>query len=715
MTRTAVFSVERRKDGVAVIHMNTPGQRVNLWRSQTAARFTGVLDELDADQAVRAAVFASETDLGFIGGADIDEVAACQTQMQAEALSRHGQLALARLIDLRLPVVAAIHGDCLGAGLELATACEARVASDDPTTRLGTPEVSMGLIPCTGGTVRLPQLIGLPRALELMLTGQQLHSDAALRAGLVDEVVPAPILIQVAAQRAALLAEHSEHERIRARLRRFVETSWPGRRVILERARKQARERANDDYPAPMRLIDVVQIGLQDGPDAGLLAEQRAFGELAMSPAAGSLLSLFQDRRTLRHETPPAAADAVPTRIERAGVLGAGMMGSAIAYVMSAQADLPVRLKDIDHSTVAAGIHRVERLFARAREAGDLSPLESRRRAFRVGGAIDYTGFDRCQLVIEAALEELPLKQQLLRDVERFGRDDIIFASNTSSLPIAEIARASAHPETVIGMHFLAPAQWIPLVEIVATPATAPWVVASCVELVRRVGKTPIVVRDGVGFYTTRVLAAYLGEAHHLVAEGVPVERIDAALTHFGFPVGPLALTDSIGLPVAAALGRALREAFGERMTGPGILETLLAADREGRRSGAGFYRYDDGRRAADPVVHELLDLPADRGSADTSDDEIAWRCVLPLINEAIRCLEEEVLTSPRDGDIGAVLGLGFPAFRGGPFRTVDQLGPGPILGRMAELRRTAGERFRPAQTLVRPGLRFYPAALSRA
>ena len=708
---STLVSVDRRKDGVAVIRMNTSGSRVNLWRAQTGAQLTRILDDLDADSAVRAAVFASGKERGFIAGADIDEIAACPAREAAEALSRHAQLAMARLAQLRMPVVAAIHGHCLGTGLELACACEARIASDDPTTLVGVPEVSLGLLPFAGGTVRLPQLVGLPRALELMLTGERLHAEAARSAGLIDEIVPTPILIQVAAQRAALLAQHSSHERIRERLRRFVETSWPGRRVILERARRQARELARDGYPAPERLVDVVQIGLQDGPDAGELAEQQAFGELAMSPAARSLTMLFRDRRALGHETPSAAADAVPTRVERVGVLGAGMMGSAIAYVMSAQADLPVRLKDIDHSTVAAGIHTVERLFARARERGDLEPLESRRRAFRVGGAIDYSGFERCQVVIEAATEELGLKRQLLREVEDLGSDDIIFASNSSSLPIADIAKASSHPETVIGMHFLAPAQRIPLVEIVAAEKTAPWVVATCVELARRVGKTPIVVRDGVGFYTTRILAAYIGEAHRLVAEGVSVARIDAALVDFGFPVGPLALTDLIGLPIASAVGHRLDEAFGERMASTTLIERLRSANREGRRSGAGFYRYDDGRRADDAMVQSLLDRPRSSGGSEAGREEIAWRCVLPMINEAIRCLDEEILSCPRDGDIGAVLGLGYPTFRGGPFRTVDQLGIAAIRERLDHFRREKGERFRPARMLSRPGLRFYPQA----
>lgn len=705
-----LFSVERRKDGVAVIRMSTPGSRVNLWRAQTGARLVKILDDLDADSAVRAAVFASGKERGFIAGTDIDEIAACKAREGAEALSRHAQLAMARLAQLRMPVVAAIHGHCLGAGLELACACEARIASDDPSTVVGMPEVSLGLLPFSGGTVRLPQLVGLPRALELMLSGERLHAAAARTAGLIDEVVPTPILIQVAAQRAALLAQHSSHERIRERLRRFVETSWPGRRVILERSRKQARELAHDGYPAPARLVDVVQIGLQDGLDAGELAEQQAFGELAMSPAARSLMMLFRDRRALRHETPASAADAVPIRVERVGVLGAGMMGSAIAYVMSARADLPVRLKDIDHSTVAAGIHTVERLFAHARERGDLEPLESRRRAFRVGGAIDYTGFERCQLVIEAASEELGLKRQLVREVEALGNDDLIFASNTSSLRIADIARASSHPETVIGMHFLAPAQRAPLVEIVAADKTAPWVVATCVELARRVGKTPIVVRDGVGFYTTRILAAYLGEAHRLVAEGVPVARIDGALLAFGFPIGPLALTDLIGLPIASTVAHRLDEAFGERMASPALIELLLSADREGRRSGTGFYRYDDeGRRADDAIVQSLLDRPRGDGHGDPGREEIAWRCVLPMINEAIRCLDEEIISCPRDGDIGAVLGLGYPTFRGGPFRTVDQLGVLAVRERLEHFHRELGERFRPARLLSRPDLRFYP------
>jgi len=324
-------------------------------------------------------------------------------------------------------------------------------------------------------------------------------------------------------------------------------------------------------------------------------------------------------------------------------------------------------------------------------------------------GTTTYDGFHDADVVIEAVFEDLALKARMVRDVEEAGRDDVIFASNTSSLPITKIAAASKHPETVIGMHYFSPVHKMPLLEVIVTDQTADWVTATCVELGKRQGKHVIVVKDGVGFYTSRVLAPMMNEAAHLVAEGVPIEKIDTAMLDWGFPVGPIKLTDEVGIDVGAKVGKIMLEAFGDRMSSPDGMQRLISDKRFGRKNGRGFYLYGDKKKGVDQSVYEVLRVTPN--NKNVTDEDIAWRCALQFVNEACRCFGEGILRSARDGDVGAVFGLGFAPFRGGPFRFVDQIGAKEILGRLRELEKQLGPRFSPAPVLeeiARSGQTFH-------
>jgi 3-hydroxyacyl-CoA dehydrogenase/enoyl-CoA hydratase/3-hydroxybutyryl-CoA epimerase len=712
-----VLQIEKRPSGVALVKMDLPGKRLNTFPREFAQDFTRVLSELERDADVRAVVFCSGKPDNFLVGADIGVLQSLQSTEDAAERARVGQKALMRLEGFSRPVVAAIHGSCLGGGLELALVCRARIASDDAKTKFGLPEVKLGLLPALGGTQRLPRLVGVAEALDLMLTGRTIDAHRALALGLVDELVPEPILLDAACRRALELATLMPQAR-RRRLhpvREFVLSRNPvGRKILFERARHDLSLEVRDHYPAPEKILEVVRTGLERGLERGLEAEARAFGELLMTPQAAQLMNVFVATREVKNDKAVSGSQARAVR--KVGVIGAGLMGSAIAYVTTAIAERSVRIKDQDDVALARALRGIRELGDEGVERGRLSAVERDLAMARITTTTDYSGFKDADVVIEAVFEDLDLKRLIAENVEAEGGPEVIFASNSSSLPIARIAEAVEHPERVIGMHYFSPAQKMPLLEVVVTATTAPWVVATCVALGRQQGKMVIVVRDGVGFYTTRILAPYLNEAAWLVSDSVSVEAIDSALADWGFPLGPLALLDEIGIDVSARISTVMQEAFGERLAAPPGVVNLVHDQRFGAKNARGFYLYDreerrakrSRQRSVDASVYKLLAVEPknDRPRAD-----IVQRCVLQMINEAARCFGDGVLQSARDGDIGAIFGLGFPAFRGGPFRYVDTLGALEVVRRLERFEKEVGPRFSPAPVLVdmaRTGDSFY-------
>ena len=644
----------------------------------------------------------------FMAGADIKDFTAIRSALEGETLSRTGQAVMDRLEAVRVPVVAAIHGTCLGGGLETVLACRYRVASDDPRTALGVPEVMLGLLPGAGGSQRLPRLIGLARSLDLILTGRSLRAPRALAAGLVDEVVPAPILLQTARAAALALAEGRLVPKrpgipLRERLLRPV---------IFRKARASVRAKTGGHYPAPLLAIDVVEEGTARSLAEGLKLEAAAFGTLAVTDASRALVSVFFATQDIKKDAGyPAATLATP--VAKLGVLGAGLMGAGIAGA-AAEAGVSVRLKDASHEALGRGLRHVRDLLDERRKRGSLTRLEVEKRMDRLSATLDYSGFRRADLVIEAVFEDLELKRRVLAETEAATLDDCVFASNTSALPISDIAARARRPGRVLGMHFFSPVHRMPLLEVVVTPRTEDTATATAVTFGRKLGKHVIVVRDGPGFYTTRALAPYLNEGARMVEEGASVESVDRAMTAFGFPIGPLALLDEVGIDVGAKVARTMRAAFGERMAPPAAMERVVADGRQGRKNQRGFYTYDGGRKRVDETVYSLLrSAPGSAGGNSAGDGhggsggadrerrsaelrEVQDRLVFAFLNEAVACLQEGVLRSPRDGDVGALFGLGFPPFLGGPFRYLDHLGARFAVEMLEKLRALHGERFNP-------------------
>ncbi len=721
--RDNALRIDKRTDGVAVVWMDVPGDSVNTLKEDFADEFAEAFSHLEHAEDVKAVVFASAKKDNFIAGANIDMLDAVKHAEDAVALSHAGQAANDRIANFPKPIIAAIHGACLGGGLEVALACHGRVASSHRKTKLGLPECQLGLLPGAGGTQRLPRLIGVQAALDLLLTGKQIDARRARKLGLVDEVVAPAIVVHVAIEHAKrrlgdprkgspkLIDQLMDTEAL-AEL--ALTTNPLGRKVLFDQARKKLHAKTRGNYPAQDRILDVVKVGLEEGFRAGLEAEAQAFGELVMSAESRALRSIFFATRELKKDNGVSDPEIVPKEVGHVGILGAGLMGAGIAYVTTSLAKTPVRLKDRDAPGVLSGLRYVRDIHDGRVKRKRLTPMSADRLMMMTSGTTDYSGFHRCDVVIEAVFEDVELKQRMVRDVEGVGPDDVIFASNTSSLPIAEIAKASAHPETVIGMHYFSPVHKMPLLEIIVTEQTADWVTATCVSLGKRQGKTVIVVKDGPGFYTTRILAPMLNEAAHILAEGVPVEAIDEAMLDFGFPIGPLKLTDEVGIDVGAKVGDVLRKAFGERLTPPAGMERLVASGRKGRKNGRGFYRYDGKDRGVDETVYADLGIEP---YATLPGEDIAWRCTLQMVNEAALCFGEGILRSARDGDIGAIFGLGFPPFRGGPFRFVDTVGAQTIVNKLRSFEARLGPRFQPAPVLVaiaESGQTFYgPGAIA--
>lgn len=686
------FHLQMRLDHVGIITIDVPGEKMNTLKAEFAAQIAAIIGEARRNKQLAGLVLISGKSDNFIAGADISMIDRCQTAQEAEALARQGQEVMASIAALPFPVVAAIHGACLGGGLELALACDARICSLDDKTRLGLPEVQLGLLPGSGGTQRLPRLIGVQQALPLMLTGKTLRAKQARKLGVVDDVVPQAILLETAIAR---VKQGKSKQRILPMRDRLLQGPL-ARQALFALAKRQTESKTHGNYPAAKRIIDVVRIGLEQGSRAGHDAEAQAFGELAMSPQSAALRSLFFASTALKKER---GGEAEARVIQRVGVLGGGLMGGGIASVSAINAGLPVRIKDINLAGVNHALQTSWELLSNKVKRRHLSAAQRDQQMARITGGTDYQGFSQRDLVIEAVFEDLALKQQMVSEVEEHCLPHTIFASNTSSLPIAHIAANAQRPENVIGLHYFSPVDKMPLVEVIPHAATSEHTLASTVALARKQGKTAIVVADKPGFYVNRILAPYINEAMRCLLEGEPIDHIDRALVKFGFPVGPIQLLDEVGIDVGSKIIPILQQAYGERFAAPDAFDVVLKEGRKGRKNGKGFYLYGTDRRQKKPdtSIYTLLKVKA---VAKFDEAQIAERCVMMMLNEAVRCLDEQVIRLPRDGDIGAVFGIGFPPFLGGPFRYLDQLGAAHVLNTLNRLKQQYGERFTPCEAL---------------
>lgn len=700
LLRTDLLHLDITDDGIATVWIDQPGASVNTISLGTIEAFEEAIDLLESESDIRGAVFISGKEASFIAGADLNMLKAFDTPADVRALSRRAHKLVARLQALPKPTVAAINGPAMGGGLEMTLGCTYRIASTHDKTRLALPEVKLGLLPGGGGTQYLPRLVGIQQALQMMLTGKNIYPRKAKRIGLVNALIHPPGLHRASleAVRGLIAGTRSPDSANLSLTERLLESTSLSRRIVYQQAAERTKKQTRGNYPAPPRIIECVQVGMEDGLSAGLSLEAQYFGELAFTPESRALVSLFFAKQ--KGDKNPLKDQARP--IERIGVLGAGLMGAGIAEV-SSKNSLDVVLKDQNMELAAGGKKHIWNATSKQVRKRIISEFERDQIIERVYPTDDYSAFHAVDLVIEAVPENLDLKRQILADTEAVVRDDCVFASNTSSIPIAEIAAEAQRPERVLGMHYFSPVSQMPLLEIIRGPETSEEALATAIEAGRMQSKTVIVVNDGPGFYTTRILAIYMNEALLLLEEGGDAEEIDAYMKDFGFPMGPYELFDLVGIEVAAKITEVLSQYLDEEAYAIShSAENLVKANMLGQKNGRGFYRYEEenGKHERQDFVSDVYRYFGGYERKTYTREEVQQRLSLAMVNEAVRCLEEGVLSSPVDGDLGAVFGLGFPPFRGGPFRYVDTEGAELIVSQLHRLQEQHGERFNPCRLL---------------
>ncbi len=706
------------QDAIRILSFHRSDSEMNILSEAVIRELDSKLDDLAADQSVAGLVITSSREGQFIVGADIREFANFRTAAEAEAGAAALSAVFQKIQDLKIPSVAAIEGSCLGGGLELSLACTWRVASDHAKTVLALPEIKLGLIPGAGGTQRLPRLIGIQAGLDMILTGKNVPAKKAQKLGLIDALVPSHLLMQEAMKFAR--KKRSEASGISfssSDLPRWATDKNPlGRSFMQSKAKDMVEKNTKGQYPAAYKALESVFGGYDKKLADGLKLEAKLFGQLAMTNVSRSLIHLFHATTAIKKVPFKGAeiekfGDQPESSI---GVVGAGLMGMGIATVLT-EKGLRVRVSDPSKEALGRGLKSADRYFEKKVERKRLKPFEKKQAVSRISPGLSTEGFGSCAIVIEAVFESLELKQKIVRSLEqKSGSENQIFATNTSAIPIKEIASASSRPEQVLGMHFFSPVEKMPLLEIVKTKQTAPWVLARAWNLGQKMGKQVIVVEDGPGFYTTRALAFFLHEAALMLTEGVRIEDIDRALTQFGFPVGPITLIDEVGIDVGAHVLETMSKYFPERISLPDSFQQIQASGRMGRKNQKGFYTYRNGKKG-DPDRAIYTFVKTDAGDSNTSmhisKEEMIDRCVLLFINESVRCLEEGILVSAFDGDVGAVFGLGFPPFHGGPFKYTDTLSAKTVVERLFALQDKYGPRFTPCAMLLdhaRGGKRFF-------
>ncbi|MBL9106800.1 MAG: enoyl-CoA hydratase/isomerase family protein [Myxococcales bacterium] len=694
---------------LAIITIDRAGEKVNTIAPDALEEVEKKFAEIEATPGLAGVVLISGKPDTFIAGADVEVFATAKERKDIEAFGRRGHEILKKITAAKVPIVAAIHGACLGAGLELALACTYRVCTDSPKTVLALPEVMLGLFPGAGGVSRLPRLIGLREALDMILTGRNIRPRAARRMGLVDQVVAEEALLAAARGAAGKLAAGKLQPRLHPSndvMRTLLEKNPLGRSVVFRQARKTVERKTYGLYPAPLVALDLVEKGLGLPLDAALAQEPAAFAELATGETSRSLVSLFRRSNALKKQSVYEDGRKVEGKeVARLGMVGGGFMGADIA-VVAAEKGVEARIRDIAAEPLGKALAHCKAYFdKRARSVGERHVFKARS---RVSGGLDLTGFATMDLIIEAVPEVLGLKQDVFAQLEAMCPPTTVLATNTSALPIGSIAEKLVRKDRVIGLHFFSPVSKMPLLEIVKTPETSAETIATSLRFAGQIGKTPIVVNDGPGFYTTRVLGFYLMAALEMIQAGHSIEAVDRGAKMVGWPVGPITLLDEVGIDVGAKVSKTLAAAFPGRITVPPTVDQFLQEKRFGRKTGRGFYVYPQdgggllkrrGRKTVDPEVYGYF--AGRQAVADESHpEELGERLTLIAALEAVRCLEAGILQSPRDGDIGAVFGFGYPPMRGGPFRHIDALGLGAVITRASGLRERFGDAFEPPELL---------------
>jgi len=712
--------VERPEPGLCVLVLDPPHREHTVIDLPMLRDLDMALDKIAMDSTLRGLVITGRTPMHFAYGADLDAIASITEPRVVERVIELGHQVFRRIEKLKkLTTVAAVGGPVLGGAFELALACNVIVLADHDKTRIGLPETQLGILPAWGGSHRLPRRIGVVASLGAILKGKRYVPRQAKKLGMVDRLTHPEYLTRVATDIA--LGRERLRKRSRGLKGLLVDRNPLATQIIAKRAREGVLEQTKGKYPAPLEVIDIVCKAPRTSMREGAIKEAQAGGRLATGPVAKNLIALFFASEAAK-KLAQADDGSRPAPIKNAGVIGAGVMGAAIASLF-AERGIATRLADLDSDALDRALLDHQAVIAKKRKRRQLRAHQANAALDRLDVSVGTMGFQHMQVVVEAVAERLPVKQAVFGSLAESLPEDALLATNTSSLSVADIADGLPRPRRVVGLHFFNPVRRMPLVEIVRGPKTAPGVVRSAAALALRLGKTPVVVSDVAGFLVNRILGPYLDEALRLFEGGVDPARIDRACEDFGMPMGPLRLLDEVGFDIASHAAASLHSAYGDRMQPTGVLSALMGEQRLGKKTGNGFYRHESGakgKKAPDPVLNEdLTRFQKSTGLASMTENEIVDRCVFAMLNEAARCLEEEVVAGPTELDLATVFGMGFAPFRGGLLRFADSLGISTVHERFQALAqapdvvdRGAGvQRFEPTalvERLARDGCGFY-------
>jgi 3-hydroxyacyl-CoA dehydrogenase/enoyl-CoA hydratase/3-hydroxybutyryl-CoA epimerase len=687
MTATAASAMIRREigeDGICILTFDRPESGANIFDAATMDNLREHVDAIEKDASIKGVIVTSAKKSIFIAGADLKTLLRQAQTGEMRAFIAEGQKVFNRLAALKVPSVAAIHGACAGGGYEITLACDYRVASDDPATKIGLPETSLGLVPAWGGATRLPRLIGPAAAGEVILKGKLYGAAEALKLGLVDEVVSKEQLLEAA------------RKKLKAGKRK-MEGGAPATPASQELSPPKPSANA-----APGRAFEIIHRAVDSSIDESLAMEVDAISELGASEATQNLIRNFFLADKYRKGSSKTSSE----KIQHAAVIGAGVMGSGIAQWLSSRG-VSVILRDVDSAAVDRGLANVDKTYADAVKRGLMTEQKAKEGRARIVASTQPMPLRDVQIVIEAASEKLEIKKKIFEELAANTPETAILATNTSALPIDELARSTAMPARVVGLHFFNPVSRMKLIEVVVGRDTVEETRERALGFARQIGKLPVLVHDSPGFLVNRVLFPYLLDAAELFQNGVSAEEIDGALLEWGMPMGPLRLIDEIGVDITVDIAATLEKAFGDRARPPKILKEMYAAKILGRKTGAGFYKYEGKQQTPNESLQQWRQESGEKFGLEN----ITNRLVYLMVNEAARCLEEKVVATPDDADYGMVLGTGFPVFRGGPLRFAESVGLKKVVTDMDGIHSRAGEKFAPCDLLrqhAQNGSTFY-------
>ncbi|TCP96484.1 3-hydroxyacyl-CoA dehydrogenase/enoyl-CoA hydratase/3-hydroxybutyryl-CoA epimerase [Cricetibacter osteomyelitidis] len=698
------FTLEVR-DNIAIVHINTPNKPYNLFTALFPDELRAVLGTIIYQQ-YQGVVFFSNKPNNFIRGFDL----AClegKSAVQITEFSEQVQLLMREIEGLKCPTVAAIHGDCYGIGLELALACTARIASQDENTKFAIPQVKSGLLPFAGGTQRLPQLIGLKDAVPLLLSGDKINARTALQLGLLEDVVAKEVLLDTALlylkkqQNQTHNKPAEQNQKFFTKVKNVLAYSKYTRNRVLTFEESNISHKAFGSYEAIQAIINILK--LTDEKE-GLKAERESLSKLFFTKESAVLRHLEQTARAmkLQYRERSQVRD-----VNRLAILGSGFIGAGIAYITAHRANIPVRIKDIHPAGIQQALHRTYELLQKEVADGTLSIGKMRQQMQLISGGERFIGNTKADFVIEAVYEDLRLKQQMVVESEQFFDEHTVFATNASTLSIAEIASVAQRPQNVIGVHYFSPVTERKMLEIIphlgvnGGQGTSEQTIATAIHFAMQQGKIPFLVADKAGFFVNRILTPYLLEAIRCIEDGESIEFIDRSLQEFGFSIGPLAMIDEMGLDVLVKSIPHLVQAHGSRFALPNKVALLTENDRKGAKNRRGFYLYhsaDNIRSGEDKSIYHVMETITRN---DLEAEQVARRCVLMMINEAAYCLQDNVIRNIDEGNVASVLGAFFPDFRGGIYAYIEQIGAKNIVAELNRHVELYGDRFTPCAWLV--------------